>query len=153
MPFLGYIVPVRKEVLLAIIIGFALGLVITFGIWTANRVMKEKKETSSVTPEVTMEVQPTPSPTTAFNLEIISPEDESLLNEAEITLVGKTQPGAMVVVVSEQKEEIVEADKDGNFELQITLISGTNEISITAFSQEGEEVTKTLRLVYSKTEI
>ncbi len=60
----------RKEVLVAIIIGFGLGLVITFGIWTANKALKTAAPPTPPTEEKE-EVTPTPAPT--LELLITSP--------------------------------------------------------------------------------
>lgn len=141
----------RKEVILAIVIGFALGLVITFGIWTANKALtKNKIQTSQQ--ETTAQaniVTPTPS----FFLDISSPEDQSLSNDAKITLSGKTQPGATIVVAYENGEDVVDADENGAFASNITLVAGTNEITVTAFDTDGNQVSKTINVVYSTTQI
>lgn len=141
----------RKEVLIAIIIGFALGLVITFGIWTANKALTGRKAEVPPEAEVTPEVQVTPTP--SFFLEIISPEDESISDKEKITLSGKTLPGTVVAIAWEKGEDVVEAEEDGSFETEVTLVSGTNEIFVTAFEPEGEETTKSLNIVYSTAEI
>ena len=70
---------VKKEVLIAIIIGFGLGLVITFGIWTANRALKTSAPQEEGSPE---EITNTPRP--AFSLIINSPEDSSVSDKEEI---------------------------------------------------------------------
>ena len=140
----------RKEVIIAIVLGFALGLVITFGIWNANKALKEKEQ-APVTEQVTGAPQATPT-VSSFSLAILAPEDESVQNEEKIAVVGTTEPGANVVVIFQTGETIVEADNSGKFEAEITLESGTNEINITATNEEGEEATKTIYLVYSATE-
>jgi len=143
----------RKEVIVAIILGFALGLVITFGIWKANKALKTENtdETVFTTKEETT-TEPTPT-VSAFSLEIISPSDDGLSNEEKITLTGKTQSGSVVTVISEKDEEVLETDSAGNFETEVTLVSGVNEIEVTAFSPEGEETVKKLSVVYSTAEI
>jgi len=157
MNFLGYSIVktsaplcMRKEVIIAIVLGFALGLVITFGIWKANKALKkEVPEEVPVVEEVTLE----PTPTPAFDLQIISPADQSISEEAKITITGKTQPGSVIAVAYEKGEDIVEADSAGNFEVEVGLVSGINEIEITAFSLEGDEASKSLNIVYSTAEI
>lgn len=141
----------RKEVILAIVIGFALGLVITFGVWTANQALKEKKVETPTTSETT---PPTGTPPAAtFILDITSPEDGALVNEAKVMVSGRTQPDSTITITSEKGEDIVLAGADGTFANEVNLLNGTNEITITAFNLEGEEVTKTINLVYSTAEI
>jgi len=142
----------RKEVLVAITIGFILGLVITFGIWTGNKTLREtisKKEVPS--PQVTEEKLPTPTPQNL--LVITSPEDNSLSNKEKISVSGKTLGGATVVVLYEEGEKIIEADEQGNFDTEITLVGGANEITIYTYDENGNEVSKTLNVVYSTAEI
>lgn len=141
----------RKEVVIAIILGFALGLVITFGIWKANKALK--KEEPEAVPTVAEEVTPEATPTPAFSLEIISPADESISDKRKITITGKTQPGSVVAIAAELGEELVETDEVGNFKVEVSLISGINEIEITAFGPEGDEASRSLNIVYSTAEI
>lgn len=141
----------RKEVVIAIILGFALGLVITFGIWKANKALRKEEVVEE--PVVVATVTPEPTPMPEFALEIFSPEDEGISSEDKVTITGKTLPDSVVAVIYEKGEEIVETDSVGNFEVEVTLVSGTNEIKIVAFGPEGEEVSKDLNIVYSTAEI
>ncbi len=139
----------RKEVIIAILIGFGLGLVITFGIWTANRALQEapSEETTNTTP-----VEET-TPTNAFSLIVNEPEDNSISAEEKITLSGSTRPGGVVVVLYEEGEKILEANEEGEFKTEITLVGGSNEIKVSAYDNEGNEVSQTLTVVYSTAEI
>lgn len=140
----------RKEVLIAIIIGFGLGLVITFGVWTANQALKKAAPPSAPTEEVV--TTPTPAPE-EFSLIINSPEDESISKEEKIEVTGKTAPEATVVILYQEGEKIIQADSQGNFSSEITLVGGPNQIEITAYDESGNEVSKTLTVVYSTAEI
>lgn len=141
----------RKEVLIAILVGFALGLVITFGVWSANKALTSKKAPIVPEEEITPEAQVTPTP--PFSLVISKPEDESISDVEKITISGTTEPQAQIVIIGEKGEEILEADEKGIFTSEVSLVSGTNEITITAFSENGDEVSKTLNVVYSTAEI
>ena len=141
----------RKEVFIAITIGFALGLVITFGIWTASKALKETAPKKEVPPQITEEQLPTPTPQAL--LVIISPEDNSISNKEKIEVSGKTSAGTTVVVLYEEGEKIIEANSEGNFTTEITLIEGSNEITVSAYNKEGNEVSKTLSVVYSTAEL
>ena len=145
----------KKEILIAIIIGFVLGLVITFGIWTANKSLKEGT-TSNQQTGVTENGNITPAPTQAeekLPLTIISPENNALLNQEKLEIVGKTSPKVVVAISYEEGEKIIEADEEGNFTLEITLVGGSNEINISAFDSQGNEASKTLNIVFSTAEI
>lgn len=146
----------RKEVLIAIIIGFGLGLLITYGIWTANKAIKQKAEENQEAPseEIAETIKPSPTPTPAgLLLTISSPEDNLIADKNKVQLSGKTEPGATVVVLYEGGEKILEADQDGKFNAEITLVSGSNEINVSAFAESGEEANKKLTVVFSTAEI
>ncbi|HUW21720.1 MAG TPA: hypothetical protein VMW41_03535 [Candidatus Bathyarchaeia archaeon] len=143
----------RKEVIIAIVLGFGLGLIITFGIWSANRSLQEKPiPTVILVATPTPQNTPTPTPP-ALTLEISYPEENSIIKEEEINLRGTTLPEAIVVIFYEDGERILEANQDGNFETTITLNGGANEIIVKAFDQKGNEVEKTINVVYSTAEI
>jgi hypothetical protein len=86
-------------------------------------------------------------------LEIINPENESIIGEEKITLEGKTAPGSVVVVIYPEGENIVEADEEGSFETEIVLVGGANEIKINAYDEEGNQAEKNLTLIYSTAKI
>ena len=144
----------KKEILIAIIIGFILGLVITFGIWTANKSLQENTKTQ--TTEVN-ESQPIVTETSTekgqISLVISSPENNALVNQEKIEIVGQTAAQATVTILYEEGEEVFQADEKGEFSQEINLVGGANEIKITAFDAEGNETNKTLNLVYSSVEI
>jgi len=142
----------RKEVILAIIGGVALGLLVIGGLWWTNKTTTEESPiVPSPTPLITQ--APTLTPALSLPLEIINPENESIIEEEEITLEGKTIPGSVVVVIYPEGENIVEADEEGNFETEITLVGGANEIKITAYDEEGNQAEKNLTLIYSTAKI
>jgi len=142
----------RKEVILAIVGGVALGLLVIGGLWWTNKTATEENPiVPSPTPLITQ--APTLTPALSLPLEIINPENESIIEEEEITLEGKTMPGSVVVVIYPEGENIVEADEEGNFETEITLVGGANEIKITAYDEEGNQAEKNLTLIYSTAKI
>lgn len=145
----------RKEVLAAIIVGFVLGLIITFGIWSASRALTDQKtKLPSDRPLSPTEVPSlSPAPLPSFSLSIVKPENESIVNSEKITLSGNTQPEAQVVVVWENGETLLQADESGSFDTEVSLVSGLNEITITAIAKDGKEAIKTITVVYSTEEI
>lgn len=141
----------KKEVLIAIIIGFALGLVITFGVWTANKALKQAAPKQEANEQV--EETPTPTPKPALSLFISSPEDNSLTNKEEIKIEGKTNPQSIIVILGPEEEQIIEADESGNFATKTTLVGGSNEIEVLSYDGTGNEASQTLTVVYSTAEI
>lgn len=147
----------KKEVFLAIAIGFALGLVITFGIWTANKSLKNlPKPTPSPTVAAQSEGNPSPTPSnqvTNNQLTITSPEDESLVSSPKITVKGTTSPSAIVTISWEDDQTIVTADANGAFSTNIELVGGYNTIKVTSFDKIGTPSEQTLTVTYSTAKI
>lgn len=137
----------KKEVLLAIGVGFGLGLVITFGIWTANKSLKQAKVVPTPTP-LSTPLGASPSPVPTSQLVVDTPEDESISAVASITVSGKSTPNAVISIIFEEDETIIEADDKGEFSTKINLIGGYNTIIIS-----DQENTETRIVTYSTTKI
>jgi len=142
--------PVRKELLIAIIVGFGLGLVIIFGIKTANQAVNKvaPSETTAAT-----ETSPTPTVSQAFSLIVNNPEDNAISDKEKIEVSGQTVAGATVAIIFPDGEKIIQADDKGNFSGEITLVGGINQIEITAYDNSDNEATKTVNVVYSTSQI
>jgi len=144
----------KKEILIAIIIGFILGLVITFGIWTANKSLQENTQTQTTEVNESQPiVETSPTEEGQISLIISSPENNTIVNQAKVEISGQTVAQATVIILFEEGEEVFQVDEKGEFSQEINLVGGANEIKITAFDAEGNETNKTLNLVYSSVEI
>ena len=142
----------KKEILIAIIIGFILGLIITFGIWTANKSLKNGVQNK----QKTEENLPTPTPSQneeGIFLEITSPLNNDIISKEDITIEGQTKPQAVIAIIYQEGEELIQADSQGNFSADITLVGGANEIQISAYDDQNNEAKKTLDLIYSTAKI
>lgn len=150
----------KKEVFLAITIGFTLGLIITFGIYTANKSLKNLPSLTNRTsptqaPEPTGGTTPTaaaPAPN-AILLTMSSPVDEALLDKNSVTLSGKTTAGAAVAILSETGETLVAANSAGDFTASVSLEGGYNRITITAYDRDGKSASQNLTVTYSSSKI
>lgn len=142
----------KKELLVAILGSFVLGLIIMGGIWTANNALnlqKEKNPAANNESKSLANVSPTPT-LAPFFLTIIKPENQSISNTNQIVVSGNTLPNLPVVLIWENGEDIIQSDATGNFDNEVNLISGVNDISVTVYTQSGDQVTKKIGLVYSK---
>lgn len=139
----------RKEVLIAISLGFIIGLAISYGIYTANQALKKTK-ISQPSPSTSL---PSPLPSPTFSLMINEPENNIVLEENEATVSGQTEPEAVVAILAEDQEELLVADEQGFFSTKISLISGLNEIKIIAIDKSGKKEEKIINIVHSKAKI
>jgi len=141
----------KKEVVLAIITGFVIGLLITFGIYTA-RTSLEKNQS----PDATASAQPTGNlqPSSPTGLTVIKPLNYTLVDTDEIQVQGTTFPNATITLITTVENSIVTADDDGDFTIQLELEGGLNQIQITAYDKTASDSAQTqLNIVYSTAEI
>ncbi|HUV72084.1 MAG TPA: hypothetical protein VMW25_03675 [Clostridia bacterium] len=141
----------KKEVVLSVVIGFGIGLVATFAIYYTRTSIKNASQIQS--PLALGENQEQKEVSTTQVLSLASPLDQSISKTAKTTLSGTTTPSSWVAILTEKGEEIIQADKEGNFETEISLIGGENEIRVEAFSENGEKAARVITVVYSTAEI
>lgn len=141
----------KKEVLLAIIIGFGIGLLITFGIYTARTALENNPKPSPPPQNPTNSQEPTA--TLSAQLTITSPLNDTLIDNDTIQLKGKATPEAIITVITSKNQQIVSADDQGDFTTAVKLAGGANQIDITAFTAEGSKTETKLNIVYSTAKI
>lgn len=90
----------------------------------------------------------TPAPKEApetFFLEIITPKDESVVQDAVVLVQGRTAPDAVVSVEGQP----VEVDGSGNFFATVTLEEGPNSIEVIASDFQGNHESRLISLIYA----
>lgn len=136
----------RKEVIAAVVTGILLGVTVAFGVWRANVALKpesqEQSESFTPTPQVK-------SQTGEFGLTIAKPEQNQVITESPVSVSGITKTGAWVTISGEEEDYIVQADEKGEFIEEVELTGGVNQLVLTAFNDQGEEISQNLTLVYS----
>lgn len=139
----------KKEVILSIVIGFGIGLIATFGVYTArktlgggNQILSPAASNPDITPI-----------SVARSLSITSPLDQSISKEPKTKISGNTNPLSWIVILGAKGEKIIQADSKGGFETEILLESGENEIEVQSISDSGDKVSKVITVVYTTAEI
>lgn len=135
----------KKEVLIAILIGFGLGLVIMYGLYRLRIAMTDKPQAIE---EI---VKATPSPTAEAEAVIAlhSPEDGSIQTETNTTVTGTTLPNSYVVIFVNEEDFITTADESGNFSLDAELELGSNVIVTHVVDNDGNTYTKERTVIVS----
>lgn len=82
-------------------------------------------------------------------LTIYQPEDNSVLENPNLTLSGKTTASSMVVIIAGETTQILEVGPTGDFSFNLTLEEGATTIEVTSFDQNGEEKNVTREVFYS----
>lgn len=133
----------NKDAILATLIGFGIGLLITGLLLVGPNITK-------ALPKVKLQTTaPAPTPTpTQFSVTIESPLAETIENRTDILVSGVTTPGSTVVVAGSVDETGVVAQPDGKYAGKITLTEGKNDIIVTSY-QQTKQANQTVTVYYT----
>lgn len=140
----------RKEIFIVILVGVLIGAVITFGIYRAQIALNQEEIQDNTVQA------PTPSPsqqTSAHALTILSPANESVVDQDSVSITGKTSPDSVLAVIAPESEYLLTADSEGDFTVEVGLVGGANEINISSFDDQGNKAEQVLTVVYSTAEL
>ncbi len=145
----------NKDALLATIIGFGVGLILTGLVFLGPTFFKSfpsfsfPKITWPKFFSVTKPINPTPTPTKSnATLTIEAPLADSVETRSELLVSGKTKPHAVVVLSTLDTERVVVANDDGAFATNITLSEGKNDILVSSFADKKIQ-TQTVTVFYT----
>jgi hypothetical protein len=134
----------KKEVIIAILIGLALGLIVTYGIYRARMVLVTQHSSNIASTSAT------PSSSSAHNsLSLISPEDESIQSNKDIKVTGTTDPNAIVVIFLNDTPIVTNADSSGSFSVSADLAQGSNIILVRTIDEDGNSVEEQRTVIYT----
>lgn len=94
-------------------------------------------------------LSPTPAPQSTLYLAIDVPDDEKVVDTKTITLNGKTTADAIIIVTTDNGDQVFTPAANGNFSTTATLVNGANVIIVTAVAPNGEETSVTRTITYS----
>ena len=137
----------KKEVIIAILIGLVMGLFITYGYYHSKKTI-EPNQTSTIATADDLNSVVAPE---NGKLSILSPEDETVQEAKSVKVAGNTTPNAYVVIFVNDLPSITQADETGNFSKEVALNSLTNIITIHSIESTGEtSVTQRSVVVYDQ---
>lgn len=144
------LINMRKEVLVAIILGVGLGAIVAFGVWRANSILSPKVKQAMQTPINNASNTNQPSNgNSVSDLILTQPEDNLVVSKDKLTIKGSASPNSTVVIISSEDQIITESQNDGTFEEEVLLASGLNEVQVLSYDDKGNESKKSLNVVYS----
>ncbi len=141
----------KKEILIAIFIGIGVSLIAT-----AGYLLWQNQNSANLPILSPLSDKPAPSPSSINipgSLTIISPLDESLTNEPKTKILGSAPPKSWVLILTEKSEKLIQTNNEGNFETEVPLISGENQLEFKCFDQNQEIAQRTITVVYTTAEI
>lgn len=132
----------RKELIVASIIGIGFGLVIAFGVYRINSSLKPNGNKTLSTPNPKTVIS-------EFKITLDKPQNNDVLTEDAIAVTGITKPLTWISVSGEDEDYTVQSDDKGLFSQDVNLIPGVNQIKLTAFDALGAQSIEKVLVVYS----
>lgn len=135
----------KKEMIISVLVGLFFGLIIVYGVYTARNSLLRN-------PNQAEELEVTPEPDASGLVEgliVLSPEDETVVNNPLVNVAGSTEPNTYVVVFINDDEQIILADAGGNFAAEGELELGSNIIQVHAINQDGDKKIIERTVIYS----
>lgn len=145
----------NRDAIIATLIGFAIGLLITGMIIVAPNLGKWLPKLSLPTlklawPRTGPAVSPTPTPP-ATSLTIAAPLPEAIENQAELLVSGTAPAGALVIIGGPLDEAVAPAGDEGKFAATVSLVEGKNDLTVTSLLSDKQQ-TQTLTVYYTPEE-
>ncbi len=85
----------------------------------------------------------------SLSLQLDNPDDKSVLFDQSLLVSGKTSPKATIIVDDDGDYSALTADSAGSFSKRITLDDGLNQMTVTAFDDQGNSKTENRTVYYS----
>lgn len=122
----------NKDAILATLIGFGIGLVIT-GILLVGPNLLKLLPSFKIPSFSQSQQSPTPTPAPKIpGFAIESPLPETIESSSDLLVNGTASPGATVVIAGPTDESVVVVAGDGKFAGKITLSEGKDDITVTS---------------------
>jgi hypothetical protein len=132
----------RKEPLIAIFIGSAIGIVVAFSLWKFST----QKETTKAVQEITDGKSDLRKYDAGFS--IVSPPNSSVSTDDIVKITGFS-PANSIVISTGSEVGVALASSSGDFELEAGLSAGINEITVWSIKPDSSIENEKLSLIYS----
>lgn len=134
----------KKEVIIAILVGLSMGMIITFGVYRV-------KNSVTDTPITNLEEDPSNEEATSAPtiLALHNPEDGSVLTQKELTVTGETTPNSFIVLFVNDEDFVSDTDESGNFSFKVELEDGVNVLRVHVLNEDGDTTVEERLVVVS----
>lgn len=147
----------KKEIIIAILVGSLVGLVITYGMYRASQAVKRAvSNTTTIDASTNPLDMASPNPdhlTQKDGLNITEPLDNLLSSDASIHVSGKTYPNSAIEVLTTDGEIVGMSDATGTFSLAVPLSAGANILIIRSQDNVHPGQEETRSVVYSTADL
>lgn len=124
---------------------------VLIGLLAASAIFYFYQQTKVISKDLqkTVLTRPSPTPKPSVILTVDEPADEKIYDTKIVKISGKTEPDALIVILTENSEDVLNPAKNGDFSTTISLENGTNLIQITAVGKNGDTNTIERTVSYS----
>lgn len=129
----------RKEVVIAIILGLALGFIITFGIYRTQVALRSTPSSKEQADALKTPVNDL-SPVIQQELAIHNPEDGLITADKSVVVTGESEPDSVVVLLVNDTEYVTSTDGGGNFSFDVPLREGSNILTTYVLRDDGSSL-------------
>lgn len=137
----------RKEIIVAILVGIIFGGIFTYGIRRANLAFKPA---ASDTNNQTLDEKDQDLEQEIVNgLTILAPDQYDVFTQESVTITGITKPESTVVISAEDEDFVITSEQSGEFSQEVKLNGGLNNIIIQSFSKDILIAEEYLKLVFT----
>jgi hypothetical protein len=128
-------------------------IMVLIGLLVAGAAFYFYQSTKTVSPSTTgitkPQVTPTPTPGPKVYLSLGSPSDEEVVSNATLSINGKTNPNATIIIIASGDQQVIQPTSLGDFSTTETLDDGQNIIKIQTILPSGETVSVQRTVTYS----
>jgi hypothetical protein len=139
----------RKETIIAIVMGILLGVGIGFVVLFQSRKGDEAKVIPVSGDTENTKIVKTSTPQGQAILEISEPKNKVVVNTNKITIKGAADKNSLIVIQSPITNTVFKTEKI-DFTSSVPLALGENTISISAYSDSSTPQEMTLQVYYIK---
>lgn len=138
----------NKDALLATLIGFGIGLLITGAFLFGPNIIKTLPRLSFTLPRFNRgssqpQVSPIPSPEPRVTgLTVTVPIQEALVSNDDLLVSGTAPAGSTIVIAGLQNETVATTSTDNTFAGKLTLAEGKNDIVVSSYIDQKEEISR-----------
>ena len=135
----------RKEQLIAIILGSLIGVIVAFSLWRLSK-MESSKESSNTTNTSNVQKSNNSNTSENTNFSIVSPADNSVIGSDTAQISGFSTPGSIIAAYAEGLSYSV-TNSSGEFSIDVALSAGINNVIVWSIEKGKTANKKTLLLV------
>lgn len=136
----------RKEPIIAIVLGCVIGAGVAFGLWQLSKANKNRPKPIPTTVAEQQELK------TAItnDFAIVSPQNFAAISDESTTIKGLSNSGSLILASTKNGNSLTKTGNSGEFELQIKLGNGINKTALWSIEKDKEPEKTEVTLIYSK---